>query len=44
MFVFTPSDVPLWSKLHSEYVPNIQEVLKILDSQLKINQEAQMSF
>lgn len=41
---FSLSDVPLWSKLQSGYVPNIQEILKILHSQLKINQVDQMSF
>lgn len=43
MFVSTLSDVPLWSKLQSGYVPNIQEIFKILDSQLKIKQVDQMS-
>lgn len=44
MFVFTLSDVPLWSKLQSGYVPNIQDIFKILDNQLKIKQVDQMSF
>lgn len=44
MFVSTLSDVPLWSKLQSGYVPNIQEIFKILDSQLKIKQVDQVSF
>ncbi|TNN01959.1 hypothetical protein fugu_011341, partial [Takifugu bimaculatus] len=36
-FEVTLNDVPLWSKLQSGYVPNIQEIFKILDNQLKIN-------
>lgn len=37
-FELTLNDVPLWSKLQSGYVPNIQEVFQILDNQLKMNQ------
>lgn len=44
ILVFCLLDVPLWSKLQSRYVPNIQEIFKILDSQLKMNQVDQMSF
>uniref|UniRef100_A0A674MGN9 Selenoprotein T n=1 Tax=Takifugu rubripes TaxID=31033 RepID=A0A674MGN9_TAKRU len=43
-FEVTLNDVPLWSKLQSGYVPNIQEIFKILDNQLKINTVDQMSF
>uniref|UniRef100_A0A667ZGG3 Selenoprotein T n=1 Tax=Myripristis murdjan TaxID=586833 RepID=A0A667ZGG3_9TELE len=38
-FEVTLNDVPLWSKLQSGYVPNIQELFHILDTQLKISQE-----
>uniref|UniRef100_H3CH33 Selenoprotein T n=1 Tax=Tetraodon nigroviridis TaxID=99883 RepID=H3CH33_TETNG len=43
-FEISLNDVPLWSKLQSGYVPNIQEIFRILDSQLKINQADQISF
>uniref|UniRef100_A0A8C4XCG2 Selenoprotein T n=1 Tax=Erpetoichthys calabaricus TaxID=27687 RepID=A0A8C4XCG2_ERPCA len=32
------NDVPIWSKLQSGYVPNIQEVFQILDNHLKMTQ------
>ncbi|KAA8577576.1 hypothetical protein FQN60_001049, partial [Etheostoma spectabile] len=37
-FELTLNDVPVWSKLQSGYVPNIQEIFQILDTQLKMNQ------
>ncbi|TKS65035.1 Selenoprotein T2 [Collichthys lucidus] len=43
-FEVTLNDVPLWSKLQSGYVPNIQEIFQILDNHLKINQVDPMSF
>ncbi|KAI4787168.1 hypothetical protein KUCAC02_036644 [Chaenocephalus aceratus] len=39
-FEITLNDVPVWSKLESGYVPNIQEIFQILDTHLKRNQEA----
>ncbi|KAG7249954.1 hypothetical protein CRUP_033870, partial [Coryphaenoides rupestris] len=43
-FEITLNDVPIWSKLQSGYVPNIQEVFQILDNHIKMNQVDQMSF
>ncbi|KAG8004356.1 Selenoprotein T2 [Nibea albiflora] len=43
-FEVTLNDVPLWSKLQSGYVPNIQEIFQILDNHLKMNQVDPMSF
>lgn len=37
-------DVPIWSKLQSGYVPNIQELFQILDNHLKMNQVDKMNF
>uniref|UniRef100_A0AAQ4RFH6 Selenoprotein T n=1 Tax=Gasterosteus aculeatus aculeatus TaxID=481459 RepID=A0AAQ4RFH6_GASAC len=37
-FEVTLNDVPVWSKLQSGYVPNIQELFQILDNHLKMNQ------
>uniref|UniRef100_A0A3Q3VV69 Selenoprotein T n=1 Tax=Mola mola TaxID=94237 RepID=A0A3Q3VV69_MOLML len=37
-------NVPLWSKLQSGYVPNIQEIFQILDNHLKMNQVDPLSF
>ncbi|KAG7218141.1 hypothetical protein INR49_020592, partial [Caranx melampygus] len=37
-FEVTLNDVPVWSKLQSGYVPNIQEICQILDNHLKMNQ------
>uniref|UniRef100_A0AAZ1WXT8 Selenoprotein T n=1 Tax=Oreochromis aureus TaxID=47969 RepID=A0AAZ1WXT8_OREAU len=37
-FEVTLNDVPLWSKLQSGYVPNIQEMFQILDNHMKMNQ------
>lgn len=34
----TSADVPIWSKLESGYVPNIQEIFHILHNHLNINQ------
>jgi selT/selW/selH-like putative selenoprotein len=36
-FEITLNDVPVWSKLQSGYVPNIQELFQILDNHLKMN-------
>ncbi|KAK9963621.1 hypothetical protein ABG768_006791 [Culter alburnus] len=38
-FEITLNDVPVWSKLQSGYVPNIQELFQILDNHLKMNQD-----
>lgn len=38
-FEITLNDVPVWSKLQSGYVLNIQELLQILESHLKMNQQ-----
>uniref|UniRef100_A0A672ZQN5 Selenoprotein T n=1 Tax=Sphaeramia orbicularis TaxID=375764 RepID=A0A672ZQN5_9TELE len=43
-FEVTLNDVPIWSKLQSGYVPNIQELFQILDNHLKMNQVDPMSF
>lgn len=43
-FEVTLNDVPLWSKLQSGYVPNIQEIFQILDNHLKMNQVDPMTF
>ncbi|XP_039669038.1 selenoprotein T2-like [Perca fluviatilis] len=43
-FEVTLNDVPVWSKLQSGYVPNIQEIFQILDNQLKMNQVDPLSF
>uniref|UniRef100_A0A3B4UWE2 Selenoprotein T n=1 Tax=Seriola dumerili TaxID=41447 RepID=A0A3B4UWE2_SERDU len=43
-FEVSLNDVPVWSKLQSGYVPNIQEICQILDTQLKMNQVDHMSF
>lgn len=43
-FEVTLNDVPVWSKLQSGYVPNIQEIFQILDSHLKMNQVDPISF
>lgn len=43
-FEVTLNDVPLWSKLQSGYVPNVQEIFQILDNHLKMNQVDPMSF
>lgn len=37
-------DVPIWSKLQSGYVPNIQELFHILDNHLKMNQVDNLKF
>lgn len=37
-------DIPLWSKLQSGSVPNLQQIFQILDQQLKINQVDPSSF
>ncbi len=37
-------DVPIWSKMQSGYVPNIQELFQILDNHLKMNQVDKMNF
>lgn len=36
-FEITLNDVPVWSKLQSGYVPNMQELYQILDNHLKMN-------
>lgn len=38
-FEISLNDVPVWSKLQSGYVLNLQELFQILDSHLKINQD-----
>ncbi|MBN3302034.1 SELT2 protein, partial [Amia calva] len=43
-FEITLNDVPIWSKLQSGYVPNIQELFQILDNHLKMNQVDKISF
>lgn len=43
-FEVTLNDVPIWSKLQSGYVPNIQEIFQILENHLQINQVDPMSF
>uniref|UniRef100_A0A3B5B5Y8 Selenoprotein T n=1 Tax=Stegastes partitus TaxID=144197 RepID=A0A3B5B5Y8_9TELE len=43
-FEVTLNDVPVWSKLQSGYVPNIQEMFQILDNHLKMNQVDHMTF
>uniref|UniRef100_A0A3B4EQE5 Selenoprotein T n=1 Tax=Pundamilia nyererei TaxID=303518 RepID=A0A3B4EQE5_9CICH len=43
-FEVTLNDVPLWSKLQSGYVPNIQEMFQILDNHIKMNQVDHMTF
>ncbi|MCJ8733825.1 hypothetical protein PDJAM_G00228140 [Pangasius djambal] len=43
-FEITLNDVPIWSKLQSGYVPNIQELFHILDNHLKMNQVDNLKF
>uniref|UniRef100_A0A674B5L0 Selenoprotein T n=1 Tax=Salmo trutta TaxID=8032 RepID=A0A674B5L0_SALTR len=43
-FEITLNDVPIWSKLQSGYVPNIQEIFQILDNHIKMNQVDKISF
>ncbi|KAF7707080.1 hypothetical protein HF521_018298 [Silurus meridionalis] len=43
-FEITLNDVPIWSKLQSGYVPNIQELFHILDNHLKMNQADNVKF
>uniref|UniRef100_A0A1A7X1X2 Selenoprotein T n=1 Tax=Iconisemion striatum TaxID=60296 RepID=A0A1A7X1X2_9TELE len=43
-FEVTFNDVPIWSKLQSGYIPNIQEMFQILDTHLKMNQVDPMTF
>uniref|UniRef100_A0A3Q3GAC6 Selenoprotein T n=1 Tax=Labrus bergylta TaxID=56723 RepID=A0A3Q3GAC6_9LABR len=43
-FEVTLNDVPIWSKLQSGYVPNIQEIFQILDNNMKMNQVDPRSF
>ncbi|TRY98517.1 hypothetical protein DNTS_014643 [Danionella cerebrum] len=43
-FEITLNDIPIWSKLQSGYVPNIQELFQILDNHLKMNQADKMNF
>uniref|UniRef100_A0A3B5M7K8 Selenoprotein T n=1 Tax=Xiphophorus couchianus TaxID=32473 RepID=A0A3B5M7K8_9TELE len=43
-FEVTLNDVPVWSKLQSGYVPNIQEMFRILDTHLKMNQADRVTF
>uniref|UniRef100_A0A672GG75 Selenoprotein T n=1 Tax=Salarias fasciatus TaxID=181472 RepID=A0A672GG75_SALFA len=43
-FEVTLNDVPVWSKLQSGYVPNIQEMFQILNNHLKMNQVDHMNF
>uniref|UniRef100_A0A3B4CZI6 Selenoprotein T n=1 Tax=Pygocentrus nattereri TaxID=42514 RepID=A0A3B4CZI6_PYGNA len=43
-FEITLNDVPIWSKLQSGYVPNIQELFHILDNHLKMNQVDKLKF
>uniref|UniRef100_A0A1A8FB79 Selenoprotein T n=1 Tax=Nothobranchius korthausae TaxID=1143690 RepID=A0A1A8FB79_9TELE len=43
-FEVTLNDVPIWSKLQSGYIPNIQEMFQILDTHLKMNQVDPMTF
>uniref|UniRef100_A0A1A8P5Y7 Selenoprotein T n=1 Tax=Nothobranchius pienaari TaxID=704102 RepID=A0A1A8P5Y7_9TELE len=43
-FEVTLNDVPIWSKLQSGYIPNIQEMFQILDTHLKMNQMDPMTF
>ncbi|GAA6107135.1 selenoprotein T2 [Tachysurus ichikawai] len=43
-FEITLNDVPIWSKLQSGYVPNIQELFHILDNHLKMNQANNLKF
>lgn len=43
-FEVTLNNVPVWSKLQSGYVPNIQEIFQILDNHLKMNQVDPLSF
>lgn len=43
-FEVTLNDVPVWSKLQSGYVLNIQELCQILDNHLKMNQMDHMTF
>uniref|UniRef100_A0A3Q2CEP7 Selenoprotein T n=1 Tax=Cyprinodon variegatus TaxID=28743 RepID=A0A3Q2CEP7_CYPVA len=43
-FEVTLNDVPVWSKLQSGYVPNIQEMFQILETHLKMNQADHMTF
>lgn len=38
-FEISLNDVPVWSKLQSGYVLNLQELFQILDSHLKMNQQ-----
>lgn len=38
------NDVPIWSKLQSGHVPNIQELFQILDNHLKMNQVDKIPF
>uniref|UniRef100_A0A3Q3KG69 Selenoprotein T n=1 Tax=Monopterus albus TaxID=43700 RepID=A0A3Q3KG69_MONAL len=42
-FEVTLNDIPVWSKLQSGYVPNIQEIFQILDNHLKMNQGDHMT-
>lgn len=43
-FEIALNDVPVWSKLQSGYVPNIQELFQILDNHMKMNQGNNMPF
>ncbi|KAJ8393615.1 hypothetical protein AAFF_G00058340 [Aldrovandia affinis] len=43
-FEIVLNDVPIWSKLQSGHVPNIQELFQILDNHLKMNQVDKISF
>ncbi|KAI7802065.1 selenoprotein T2 precursor, partial [Triplophysa rosa] len=43
-FEISLNDVPIWSKLQSGYVPNIQELFQILDNHLKMNQVDKLNF
>lgn len=38
-FEISLNDVPVWSKLQSGYVLNLQELFQILESHLKMNQD-----
>lgn len=37
-FEVTLNDVPLWSKLQSGSVPNLQQIFQVLEQQLKVQQ------
>uniref|UniRef100_A0A8C7ZUU6 Selenoprotein T n=1 Tax=Oryzias sinensis TaxID=183150 RepID=A0A8C7ZUU6_9TELE len=43
-FEVSLNDIPVWSKLQSGYVPNIQEMFQILDTHLKMNQAEHTGF